>query len=774
MSRTLAVKPENFSNFGELLRYLRRKAGLTQRELAIAVGYSESQISRLEQNERAPDEATLAARFIPALYLEEQVEWASRFLDLGSSTHSNLSQAESKSTASPFISNNLPIQLTNFFGREKELKEIKRLLTTNLPEEESVRLLTLSGHGGCGKTRLALQAAFSMQDTFPDGIWLVEFGPVTDPDLIMNTLASVLGVAEEPDEDLLSAIIEHLRNKNTLLIFDNCEHVIQVSAELAESILHACPKVYILATSRELLGVGGERAMKVPSLSMPDRRHPPALGEMAKFESVQLFVDRAANVIPGFNLNPGNESSIAQICSRLDGIPLAIELAAARLRMLPVEQIASRLDDVFRLLTGGNRTALPRHQTLQALIDWSYDLLTEPEKTLFQRLAVFARSWTLEACESICAGDHVNSGDVLELLGHLIDKSLALKRTKVEGRELRYRLLDTIRQYALTKLIESGEVDTIRRKHAEYYFSLAEAGAPRALSDYTQKKWLESIEIEIDNIRAALTWSLSNVNSDALSLRMDRKDGIRVSAWALNRLGGSARERGNTTTARTWLEQSLSIYRQLDDKLGLAWTTVTLGEVLNIQGDLQSAKPMLEEGLSLARSHNEGEAVGWASSSLGFNALLRGELNEAHKFYSECKDVFDSLGPHKAGLAWAYFGLGEAALAKKTSKVAMENLKTAMNYFNSYKNRSGVAWCIEILACAASLNSLPQEAVHLWNLAEALHDSKEVRKAPIIEELHEKMKAEVLSVVGEDTLKEETADKQSYSLEQAVNEAMAI
>ena len=238
-----------------------------------------------------------------------------------------------------------------------------------------------------------------MLDNFPDGIWLIEFGPLADPDHLTNTLAAVLGVVEEPDGDLITAITDHLRGKTLLLIFDNCEHVIQASAELAESLLQSCSTVYILATSRELLGVNGERAIYVPSLSMPDRRHPPLPGQFAQFESIQLFVDRAANVIPEFTLNPDNEAAVAQICQRLDGIPLAIELAAARLRMLPVEQIATRLDDVFRLLTGGSRTALPRHQTLQALIDWSYDLLTEPEKALFRRLAVFARHWTLEACE---------------------------------------------------------------------------------------------------------------------------------------------------------------------------------------------------------------------------------------------------------------------------------------------------------------------------------------------------------------------------------------
>lgn len=776
MSQTLVITPESFGTFGELLRFLRRKSGLTQRELALAVGYSESQISRLERNERAPDQATLAARFVPALYLEEQPEWVARFLELGLSTHSPSGQPDSTSTSedSKLVLHNLPIRLTSFIGREKEIKEIQRALTPDATEDGQVRLLTLTGPGGCGKTRLAIHAASEMVDNFLDGIWLVEFGPLADPDHLTNALAAVLGAVEEPDGELITAIIEHLRGKTLLLIFDNCEHVIQTSAELAEALLQACSTVYILATSRELLGVNGERAIYVPSLSMPDRRHPPLPGQFAQFESIQLFIDRAANVVPGFSLTPENEAAVAQICQRLDGIPLAIELAAARMRILPVEQIASRLDDVFRLLTGGSRTALPRHQTLQALIDWSYDLLTEPEKALFRRLAVFARHWTLEACESICGGEGVDSGEVLELLGRLIEKSLAIKRSKVVDGVIRYRLLDSIRQYALTKLIESGETDAIRRRHAEYYFTFAEAGAPKTLDDYLQKKWLDNVELEIDNIRAALAWSISAMNNEAVEMRMDRKGGIRVSAWALNRLGWLARERGDTTTARARLEQSLSIYRKLDDKLGIAWTTVTLGEVLNMQGDLVNAKAMLDEGLTLARQKKEAQAVGWGLSHLGYNALLQNKFDEAAIFYKESGVIFESVGPHKSGMAWAYFGLGETALAQKESTLAVEDIKNAAKFFWGYKNRWGIAWCIESLACIMSLKNDHELAAKLWGAADSLREAKGVREAPILRGLHEDLKTKSQKKLGETKFKSLWNENQYITLEQAVKDVIAL
>ncbi len=776
MSRTLVVKPENFATFGELLKYLRRKAGLTQRELAIAVGYSESQISRLEKNERAPDDATLAARFLPALYIEEQPEWAAKFLDLGAATHSSSRQNDLQIVADEIkpANHNLPIRLTSFIGREKEIKEIKRVFTSSAAEENRVRLLTLSGHGGCGKTRLAIHAASSMLDHFLDGIWLAEFGPLADPDHLTNTLAAVLGVAEEPNGDLITAIANYLRGKTLLLIFDNCEHLIQASAELAESLLQACPTVYILATSRELLGVNGERAMYVPSLSMPDRRHPPQPGQFAQFESIQLFVDRAANLIPEFTLNKENESAIAQICERLDGIPLAIELAAARLRMLPVEQIATRLDDVFRLLTGGSRTALPRHQTLQALIDWSYDLLTESEKALFRRLTVFARHWTIEACEAICAGDGVDSGEVFELLGRLIEKSLALKRSKVVDGVIRYRLLDSIRQYALVKLIESGEADAVRRKHAEYYFTFAEAGAPRKLDDYLQRKWLDNMELEIDNIRAALAWSISTMNNEAVEMRMDRKGGIRVSAWALNRLGWMARERGDTTTARGLLEQSLSIYRELDDKLGISWTTVTLGEVFNMLGDLKNAIPMLHEGLMLARQENEGQAIGWALSHLGYNALLQNKFDEAAKFYNESAAIFESIGLHKSGLAWAYFGLAESALAQKDAAASIEHIKNAVKFFSGYKNRLGISWCLESLACMMSLKNKHESAAKFWGAAESLREEKAAREAPILHHVHEDLKIKSRTKLGQSKFKALSVENKVITLEQITEQVFAL
>ena len=360
MSRNSAVTPEKFTTFGELLRFLRRKAGFTQRELAITVGYSVSQISRLEQNERIPEEAMLAARFVPALYIEDEPQWVARLLELGVATRSQASDtevfqpiAEAKPTP-----HNLPIQLTSFIGREKEIIEIKRLISD---DRSNFRLLTLTGHGGCGKTRLALQAAFGLLDYFRDGVWLIELASLADPAFVPQTIVDVLGLKEEAGQPLLSTLTNHLRGKKVLLILDNCEHLIRASAQITEALLHACPDVHILSTSREMLGISGERVLFVPSLSMPDIHTFSPIGAvlmsaLTEYEAVRLFAERAAAVMPDFTLTQENVFTVAQICHRLDGIPLALELAAARIKVLTVEQISARLADVFHLLTGGTCT----------------------------------------------------------------------------------------------------------------------------------------------------------------------------------------------------------------------------------------------------------------------------------------------------------------------------------------------------------------------------------------------------------------------------------
>ena len=334
------------------------------------------------------------------------------------------------------FNHNLPAQLTSFIGREKEIDEIKKLIATN-------RIVTLTGSGGAGKTRLSLQVGMECLNQFSNGVWLAELAPVTDPILVPQTVLSIFNLREDSHRSLLEVLIEYLRAKTLLLIIDNCEHLIEACAQISVDLLQACPQLKILASSREALGIAGEAAYRVPSLNTPDPADLPALDRLEEVDSIRLFIERAATAKPGFTLTKDNAPFLAQICYRLDGIPLALELAASRIKVLSPEQIASRLDDRFRLLTGGSRTALPRHQTLHAMIDWSYSLLSEQEKTLFRRLAVFVGGWTLEAAESVCSSV---GHDVLDLLARLVDKSLVFIEESTG--EIRYHRLETIRQYS--------------------------------------------------------------------------------------------------------------------------------------------------------------------------------------------------------------------------------------------------------------------------------------------------------------------------------------
>jgi non-specific serine/threonine protein kinase len=348
---------------------------------------------------------------------------------------------------------------------------VERLLSTT-------RLLTLTSTGGCGKTRLAHEVAARVLPAYEHGVWLVELAALSDPVLVAQTVASVLGVREVPGRTIEETLAGYLREESLLLILDNCEHLIDACARLAESLLRTCPGLGVLATSREALGIAGEATFRVPSLSAPEPGDT-AAERVGNFEAVRLFLERARLAASDFRLTDENAPAVAEICRRLDGIPLALELAAARVRSLTAAQIAERLDDRFRLLTGGSRTALPRQQTLRALIDWSHDLLAEDERALLRRLSVFAAGWSLEAAQAVCAGEGISSDEVFDLLVHLIDKSLV--QAEVQGSEARYRLLETVRQYARDKLAETGEAAAVRDRHLGFFLQLAEEAQPALL-----------------------------------------------------------------------------------------------------------------------------------------------------------------------------------------------------------------------------------------------------------------------------------------------------
>ncbi len=517
--------------------------------------------------------------------------------------------------------NNLPIQLTSFIGREREIAEVKRLLG-------AARLVTLTGSGGAGKTRLALQVAAELLEQYPDGVWVIELAALSDHTLVPNAVMSTLNIPEQRGRPLTETLIEFLRPKALLLIVDNCEHLLTACAELTGSLLRSCPNLRLLATSREPLGIPGEIIWRIPSLSFPDSRSLPSLEHLTQYEAVRLFAERAATSAPGFGMTADNVPAVVQVCQRLDGIPLAIELAAARVKVLAVEQIANRLDDRFRLLTGGARIVLPRHQTLLAMMDWSYEVLSEKERAVLRRLSVFAGGCTLEAVEGICSGNGVAATDVLNVVAQLVDKSLVVVETR--GEEARYRLLETVRQYARDRLAESQEMTEVQTRHLDWYRALAEQAAPK-LRGSDQKAWLERLEMEHDNIRAALDWSGKLVGGAEAGLRLA---GSLSWFWFMH---------GHMNEARQWLERALSAGTH-GSASARAKVLAGTGIIARRQGDYNRGQAALEESLILLRELGDHWGIGFSLHHLGHVADEAIGYGRAKALFQESLVAFRAAG----------------------------------------------------------------------------------------------------------------------------------
>jgi predicted ATPase/class 3 adenylate cyclase len=866
--RPSAIRPEQFATFGQLLRFLRQRAGLTQREISIAVGYSESQISRLEQSHRAPDDAVLAARFVPALLLDHEPGWAARLLELGAvsrgegpadepeppepvalglptgtvtflftdvegstqlwqrhrdampaalarhhailtdaiaahgrhvfqivgdafcaafatpaeavgaalaaqrglrdeawgatgpirvrmALHSGstpvqpgdhvsgeyrsgitLSRAARLLSAAnggqmllsqvaydllleqlpdglslrdlgqhqlkdlvqpehiyqlvapdlaaefpPLVAgvaprHNLPIQLTSFIGRERDIAAVKRLLATT-------RLLTLTGVGGTGKTRLALQVAGEVVEQYADGVWLVELAALADPALVPRAVGATFDLRDQPGRTPIETLVDYLRPRALLLILDNCEHLIEACARLADTVLHACPHVQLLATSREGLGIAGEVTWSVPSLSVPDVGQVLDQETASASEAVRLFVQRAQAVKPELGLTDQNAQAVARLCQRLDGIPLAIELAAARVKVLTIEQIATRLDDRFRLLTGGSRTALERQQTLRATLDWSYQLLSEPERVLLQRLSVFSGGWTLEAAEQVCSGDGLEAAEVLEVLARLVGKSLALMAAE-DGDAPRYRLLETIRQYARERMLLSSTGENLRDRHLAFYLRLAEELEPK-LKTAERLVLMKQLRTELDNFRGGLEWSLAERDPARAG------QGLRL-ASALRRFWQYC---GYLAEGRAWLEKGLTALGSAHSGLTeiRANALHTAGLLALYQEDTSNAQAtLLEESIALYRQaaradpRNLSDALnGLADTKLHWDPAL------ARSLIAESITICRALGP--AGtweLAEALFIDGEFAIFLGDDTTARARAEESCALFR----HSGDVWSV--------------------------------------------------------------------------------
>ncbi len=553
---------------------------------------------------------------------------------------------------------NLPNPLTNFIGRQREIAEVKRLLSTT-------RLLTLTGAGGCGKTRLSLQIARVLLAEYTGGIWLVDLAPLADAQLIPQALALVFGLREESGgRPLIDTLVDYLCPQSLLLILDNCEHLLSASVQLVDALLRRCPDLKILATSRESFDILGELVYPVPSLSLPDPGPlPMSLKQLMRYDALHLFIERAAFSRPEFVLTKENAPTVAQICHRLDGIALAIELAAAQLKALSLEEVAQRLDDCFRLLTSGNRAALPRHQTLRAALDWSFNLLSEAERTLLLRLSVFTGGFPLEAVEAVCAGKAGEGHEVLDLLTHLVDQSLVWA---VKGEKARYRLLETVRQYSQDKLCESGERESLLDRHLDFFLRLAERASPE-LDGPDQEIWLELLEREHDNMRVALAWSLGRGEAAlrlgyalwwfwyirgyltegrdwlAKVLATSSRAPTVLRARVLNGAGRLACEQGDYAVATSLHKESMAIYRELGDKRGIASQLNNLGIVASHQGSHATAGLLYEQGLVIHRALGNKLGVANTLCNLGSVAFEQGDYALAHSRYEKSLALYREL-----------------------------------------------------------------------------------------------------------------------------------
>ena len=682
---------------------------------------------------------------------------------------------------------NLPAPRTSFVGREREMLEVKRALAMT-------RLLTLTGVGGSGKTRLALEVARDLIASYRDGVWFVELAPLSEPELVPKAAAGALGVQERSSQPLTETLIETLRSKEVLLILDNCEHLLGAAARLVDALLDTCPNLRILATSRETLNVTGETNRPLVPLEVLASEHEPSIAELEGSESVSLLVDRARHRNPSFALTPENARAVEEVCWRLDGIPLAIELAAARVGALSVEQIAERLRASFELLSGG-RTAPARHRTLRATLDWSYELLGDQERTLFRRLSVFVGGSVLESAEIVGAGEEIDSGEVVDLLSALVDKSLVIAETE-EKTEMRYRMLEPVRRYAHEKLEESGEAEVARRQHAAYFITLTEE-EPGTFKGSARIEWVRRLEKEHNNLRTALSWSLESGEVE-LGLRLagasqpfwarrghyregrrwleavlakdgrasaetrakalhavgwlavwqgdiDRasaaaKEGLKLSLQARIEsamgiylrllLGFTAQLHGEYEQATRLFDESLELSRKLGDGWCIAASLLHVGSLAGDRNDNERAVELYEEGIALCRKSGYAVVLADILNNLGYEFLLRGDYERATTIIEEAVALYREQGYRYARLEFPLDNLGWAALLHGDEEKARVLHLESLTICRVLGNKLVAAENLEGLACAAAVWGEDQRSALLFGAADALFKALNVPHLP--------------------------------------------
>ncbi|MFN8475838.1 MAG: tetratricopeptide repeat protein [Anaerolineae bacterium] len=737
-------------------------------------------------------------------------------------------------------SNNLPTQPTVFVGRETELADLKRMLL-----QDGIRLVTLTGPGGTGKTRLALQVAANLLDRFADGVCFVDFAGIMNTHLVASTIAQALGVRDQGTSSLVDMLKDYLQGKQTLLLLDNLEQVVS-EAPLVAELLDAAPRLKVLATSRIVLRLRGEREFRVLPLPAPDPRHLPPLSTLAQYAAVQLFVQRAVSVKPDFKVTRENAAAVAQICYRLDGLPLAIELAAARIRVLPPEALLQRLNNRFKLLTGGPRDLPARQQTLRGAIAWSYDLLDEHEKTLFRRLGVFVGGWTVEAAEAVCPDEtwarsgkatpsSLRAEDVLDALESLVAKSLI--RQEPAHDEPRFSMLETIREYALERLTESGETEIVHEAHMRYYLGQLEAMPVRPAA---RARWLEGFRVEMDNGRAALRsavernaaepalhlvkalWPVWNAEGQVSEARTNAEivldmPGARdtrlqaIRAEVLARAAVIAAFQNDYASTETLSDESMTIFQALGDKAGMVSAYYSRISAAWMQGDYAGAEVFVTDALALARDVGDRWLISQLVGSLGTIARERGDYDVARAHFEEALalrrtlnddealgDALMNLGAtaafqgdqkaepllqdamkiferlgHKYGRARTLHDLGFLAAAHGAYELAGARFAQSLVLFHELGDRRNEAKCLEGLAGVAAALHDPERSARLLGAAESLRDKMESPLPPSYRAAYERTVASVRKELDTNALGQAWAAGKVMTLEAAVAYALA-
>ena len=715
------------TGFGEMLRRHRVAAGLTQEELAERAAMSAHGVRSLERGYRTTPRRDTVTLLAGALGLTD--EEGVRLLAVAR----RQSSPPTASTRSHPVK--LPLQPTPLIGRRTQVDAIGELLL-----RPHVRLMTLIGTGGTGKTRLALGVAEAMTEHFPDGVCFVELAPIDDPDLVISAITRALEIVESGGRPQMDGLLAYTRDKRLLLLLDNFEHVLE-AAPLVSELLAASPGLKVLGTSRIPLRLPGEYEYPVPPLSLPGPAYLPKPESLSEYASVTLFLERARAIRPDFGVDDSNAAAVVELCQRLEGMPLAIELAAAKVRAMGVEQIAARLDDSLRLLVGGSRTAPPRQRSLEGALDWSHDLLESREARLFRRLSVFAGGWELEAAEAVCSGGEVYPEDVAELLGRLVEQSLVVAEDLRGGSGpvaggMRYRMLEPVRQYAARRLRESPEPEDARRTHARYYLRLAE-DASLSFRGPGQRQWLDRVEREHDNLRLAASGLGDDVESGlrlaaalwwfwysrgyfsegrrqiesmmARATSMGEVVSERVRAEAMLGIGAMAARQGDHAQAQTWLEESLRLWRDCGDDRGLAYALLFSGFARLEPGDGQGALVRLSEGVGLLRELGDSWGLAYGLNPMGRARVMVGDHPEARSCFEESLLLFRKMGD-KWGLTMTLTNLGDLLCRQGEFAAARRGLEEALSMRAEVGDRWHVAMVLTLLGDVARFQGDCREA----------------------------------------------------------------